>query len=114
MGTSNDHEPTTNTQQIPKMTNTKNLEIMSLVELGWLLIEAEDESVEQHDHTISEDMATKVSEEVIRRIGKDKVRPMMDYHYKAWADETLMISRGSRHLEFQVLMTTHNYINGFG
>lgn len=93
------------------MTETQNIEHMSLSELGWLLVEAENESEEQHDHTISEEAATMVSKEIIRRIGKDKVRPMMDYHYKAWADETLMVSKYSRHLELQVLMTTHNHIN---
>lgn len=64
------------------------LKNMSLAQLGAHLLDTADNAALTQEYNLVEQAGKNVGNEIIRRIGRDKVRPMMDFHYEAWANAT--------------------------
>jgi len=59
----------------------------SLAQLGSFFLDQYDEHIRDDDNmSLLEEAAKLVTDEIVRRVGADKVRHLMDYAYEAWAD----------------------------
>lgn len=87
----------------------QTVENESLADLGVFLLDAQAEAEEQQDMNVAENAAELVAKEIGRRVGVDKIRPIMDYHYKVWADEKDAEIRIKKRLELDVIMTAFTY-----
>ena len=86
----------------------------SLAELGVILIDSVDQAVADEEYEEIEAAYQSIGQEIIRRIpDTTKIRPMMDFHYKKWADLQVKGTNGSRsqetelnnsYLEFRAMM----------
>ena len=65
----------------------ENIEQASLAQIGLYFLDIYDESIRDDDNMdMVEAAAEIVTAEIVRRVGVGKIRHLMDFHYKAWAD----------------------------
>lgn len=83
---------------------------LSLAQLGAYFLDTYDEHVRDDDNLeMLENAAQAVTDEILRRVQDPaKIRALMDYHYKAWADsvQNPLSQDGrpmDRYYEFRVL-----------
>lgn len=65
----------------------EDIKSASLAQIGSYFLDMYDESIRDDDNMdMVEAAAEIVTAEIVRRVGADKIRHLMDFHYKAWAD----------------------------
>ena len=76
----------------------------SLAQLGSYFLDVYDDHIRDDDNlSLLEEAVKLVTDEIVRRVGADKVRHLMDFAYKAWADAKGTEVMMARFYEFKAL-----------
>ena len=83
--------------------DNEEIQHASLAELGVILLDSVDEAVAGGEYEEIEEAYVYIGQEIIRRVpDAAKIRHMMDFHYKKWADLQAQGTNGSRSQETEL------------